>query len=625
MKTKNKLLLVLVLGIFIRLLIAPYLTSGAHNRFDEMVRWIFEYGFNPMSWISSMGLSSYFFTSLTYFPSLFLNSLGFGGVSGQQYIEWFLMKIPLIAGDILVFYALCNIATNVSKDENVGLRVGALFFLNPYVIRQSTIAAGDWSLMIGFVLLSLLNLQKLKVSRSAIYLSVAIAFHHIPVLLSPLYLAFLYASSSIKLKIKSFLGTLITSSIIFYFPLLAVIISLYLQGPAFWAFLSGYLGIANPALVTPEGWLQGAELNFTGILATLNLQSDFASFLNVQSFLLIYLVLFIFFLRYRSLFSFQLLNRSIILIFSLLLLFMPLVQYPFLIWILPFLFIESEAFKSIPRFYPHLLWISNLTISTFLSGQFLIYSQYTFLQFTFPINENIWPFRGGFGANLLPLSISALHASLLILIVIFSITSIFGIIRLRRQTFAQSWGNRTIPIFFSIYCLFEILRITYSNNATSFMYNSAAILLSVLAICTIIIGRHVWNNGSTSIDYDRLFNTSVSKIAIHLYLGTLAVITFILIWFNLDFSLFLPLQIYLFIILIRISSQYKSTFNIHRVSMFFTMVYVFLILLISKNVFLEFAIIPFLSLWIYLQFTTTFKLKFRKQITNKEKEKSYEI
>lgn len=607
MKPRDKLVLVLVFGIFIRLLIAPYLTSGAHDRFQETVSWIFIYGFNPMSWISSMGTSGYFFTSLAYVPSLFLNSLGFGSVAGQQYIEWFLMKLPLIAGDVLAFYSLCNIAGLISNDENIGVHAGAFYFLNPYLIRQTTIATGDWGLMMGFVLLSMLNLLRSKIVRSAIYLSVAIVFHHILIILAPLFLAYLLASSSFMSKAKLFFGSFSTSLAFLYVPLLFVLIPLLLQGQqAFWTLIFGYQGILDPSLVNPVDWLKGAELNFTGILATLDLWSNFRVFLNFQVFLVVYLALFIVFLRRKIITSFQLLNRSIILVFSLLLLFLPLVQYPFLLWILPFILLEAEVFKGIPRFYPHVLWLSNFAVSTVLTGQFLIYSQFTFPQFTLPINEYYWPLRRGFGATLLPLSISAVHASFLILIVIFCIALIFGIVRLRRQTFILGWENWSLPLFFSTYCLLEISRITYG-------YDDIAVpsLLPVMVLFTILAG-FTWKHRLKILSCDGIFNTPISKVAASLYLIALTAITVISLGLNMGVSLFLPVQILLFGVLWRINRKYTSALNLQRLSMIFTMIYVFLILLITKSFLLELTMLPFLLLWLYLQFTVECEFKLKK-------------
>lgn len=427
---------VLTCGLIIRLIIAPYTSFLSLFEYRGHMDLLFIAGFNPLTWSGTYSTSFYIFYIPIHVIYLVFNYFGFY----HGFLINFLYKLPPIIGDLIAFYSLYNIVLLFSKDKRKSLVVSGAYFLNPFTIYMSVFMFGIDQLMMAFVLLSLLNLLKGRITHSAIYLAIAVVFKYIPILLVPFYLIHMRHKMSFC---TSFLKMYLLSLLVLFSPYLTYLVPLYFHSPsAFWDHILGYAVLWTGG----RGYINGLDpttfkYNFSGILATLGLWSVIESAFLGHIFLFLfppsYFVLMVLALT-RSIVTFESINRYIIIIFSLIMLTNPVCMGHFLTWILPFLFIEVYALNSIPRHYLHILWISNFMIDPVFTGPvnaFLVLFDNTFpdiSRFLWHLFPNGWPL----GNLSLQLSLSALHGALLVLT---TILCLFHIISHKKMgTFRQT-------------------------------------------------------------------------------------------------------------------------------------------------------------------------------------------
>jgi Gpi18-like mannosyltransferase len=370
---------------------------------------LFVLGSNPLIRTSSFGVSFYFFYIPAYIPYL---TLGLFNVR-YDFLLSLLFRVPPAIGDIITFYALFSIGTHFSKDIKTGLAVGTVYFLNPYAIWLSSIVGHAESLMIGFVLLASVYLLKQKTLHSSVTFAFASMFRYLPVLILPFFAAYTWKRS--RSEMAKFLAVYIVTIAVLAIPDLLSFATIYSNSPSgFEAFMQHFIGSGSAVAGTghyPLMQIKQFTYNFTGILATLGLWPQVKVFFGFRNFLILYFAIVLFSLKYKSAFSFQGINKSVIAIFCLLLIFTPLIQHQYLMWVFPFILLEAYLFRSIPRFIPKVLYLTLLLIDPIIEGSFFNYFDATIPS---PIRQNQWPLRN----ITLELSLSALHVLTLVATVI---------------------------------------------------------------------------------------------------------------------------------------------------------------------------------------------------------------
>ncbi|MFH1055817.1 MAG: hypothetical protein V1744_06980 [Candidatus Altiarchaeota archaeon] len=94
----------------------------------------------------------------------------------------FLVKLPPIAGNLLVGYAVWSILMGRVKNKRIPLVAASLYVLNPVVILQAAYLGKHDSLVIGFLLMALKNLAK---RRFSLYYGLAVLGKQFPLLMAP--------------------------------------------------------------------------------------------------------------------------------------------------------------------------------------------------------------------------------------------------------------------------------------------------------------------------------------------------------------------------------------------------------------------------------------------------------
>ena len=153
---------------------------------------------------------------------------------------------------------------------------------------------------------------------------------------------------------------------------------------------------------------------------------------------------------------------------------------------------------------------------------------------------------------------------------------------------------------FLAYCILEILRIAYlpETNYPYIIFMGIDILMSLLILGEFWVFMH---RNAAENSPELLFSSNISKIVAGVYLTNIAIILFITFIFLLDVSPFLFIQIFVLGSLWKTNKSSPISENIRRISFIFTVIYVSYILVTTKNVFLGFAMLPYICSWLYLQ------------------------
>lgn len=427
MGVTNGILITLLVGLMVRIVLAVYTTHAATwakvMHLDELL----VIGGNPFLRASGFGFSFYFFYIPPYVLFLILSSFGIQ----YEFVLVALLRIPPIIGDVIAFYSLYEITLHFSKDRHKSLLLASAFFLNPYTIWMSSIIGHAESLMMGFVLLSFLYLFKRKIIHSAIFLGFAANFRNLPLLLLPYFIIYVWAMGKpASRRTFSFLAVFSFSVILFASPFVLSVIQVHLRSQlSFVAFMQHWLGSGSAVSSTGDYSIELIKTfmyNFTGIFATIGVWPQVAGFFGFRNFLIIYSLITVFFLKYGRPSPLQM-NQYAIITYSLFMLMTPLVQHHYMMWIFPFVSLAAFLFDTMPKHFFHLLWITNMLIEPIVDGNFFWY-----LDLTFPssFRQNMWPFR----SLSLELSISALHAMLLLFTISISLTLVYSSFRRSKLT-----------------------------------------------------------------------------------------------------------------------------------------------------------------------------------------------
>lgn len=567
-KVQNKLFLTFMIGLTIRLLIAPYTSFILLAEYTHTVELIYIAGFNPLSWLTTWGPGFSIFYLPLYVPYVVFNYFGFY----QPFILNFLFKIPSIAGDCVIFYSLYNIALLLSKSEKVSVSVASAYFLNPFIIQQSAIVGLNDTIAVAFTSLSFLYLLGKKIKYSAICLSIGASIRYISIFLLPVYLIYLRQPKNKPFSVQFFRMFLFSMLVLFspYLTLIPLFTSL--SSTSFWNVTTSFL-YGPAALHRTVSNVENIP-SIYGFLARLGLWDILPSFVQTNIFFILFipiaLVVITHAFKHRP--SKDSVNLYLVVFLSMAAL-ARVISFPdFLVWIFPFLLIEAYVLLRIPRYYTHILWVSALGFS------YLTYHPTHHFATTFPLTNFPWPLNAQLGFCLL----SVVYPLFLILTTIVCISSILISSRPSKFDFKRLpntapydiskphiFQNWTFSLLFFGYSLLEILRISYglSDIVTSFSFFTGWVLIVWLWVL-------IYRRKTTISGCQHFLSSSFSKLMATIYLGSLVFILLLIKSSQLGNITFLLIQTLSLGTLWLINRRFTTGLNIQRISLVFTAIYV---------------------------------------------------
>jgi Gpi18-like mannosyltransferase len=401
---------IVVIGIVVRLVLAVYTQHAATwakvTHFDELLL----LGSNPLVRATSFGVGFYFFYTFVYMVFWLMST----ALSiHYEFVMNILFRVPPLIGDVVSMYSLYIIAQRITN-QKTALILAAAYFLNPYTIWISAIVGHAESLMMGFVLLSIVYLDEGRLKKSAFILAFATAFRHLPLLLLPFFLYYVHAK---KQGTKKYLGIYLLSSVALAVPYIVSIFQMYSAAPSsLFAFFDHWIGSGSAVQGTGSYGIvetKGFTFNFTGIIATLGFWGDVGPLLGFRNFLLVY-PLFVILLVRRGAPNAAWLSTSTVITFSVLLIFTPLVQHHYLMWVFPFLLLAAYVTRELPKFVPIVIGSVTLLIDMVIEGSFFYY-----LLSVFPIQasklQGSWLLRD----TLIQLGLSAVEGLSIVFVISF--------------------------------------------------------------------------------------------------------------------------------------------------------------------------------------------------------------
>jgi hypothetical protein len=597
----HKLALFLLSGFVVRILIAPYFTFVTLQDYQKLIESVFVLGLNPIPFSTTWGPGLYLFYLPAYVPYLVANYFGFS----QPFILNFLLKIPPIVGDVIVFYALYNIGLIVSKSEKVSLGIAAAYFFNPLIIDQSVIVGLYHPLAVGFTMLSFLYLVKKKIGLSAICLGLSTSMSFLSVFLAPLYLIHLRREKS---DFRRFIFMFMGSSFILFAPFLSFVIPIFLNFQSAF-FDSMYLWFVGGFLGGPGGFLFFNMANapsFFGFMWKLGIGPIFANLVNHQIFLSLFvpLYLIILILALRRSPSTRLITLCSITVLSLAAVARPISYPDLLLYVLPFLIVGAYVFRDLPKYYP--IAVSVLALSTYFA-----YNPSHHLANTFGLWINLPT------SSPLYFSMSVTYFFFLIVCIILSFYSILSMPRqepsdkvnspVSHENSSESSvridSNWRLVLLLLIYSLLEILRFGYTSGQVGISYMSAFIGISF--VLTLIYSNYVRRRDIS--EYPCLFSSLFSRAVALMYMGILIAFLYMSIAFSFGSVSFLAVQILTIGVVWLVNRKSATGLNVLRISLIFTAIYVISLFYLPGQFYMMDTfplLVTFLYLfsWIYLQF-----------------------
>jgi hypothetical protein len=298
---------------------------------------------NPLPYTSFYG-SCWLFTILSSFPTYLIVSL----FKASDLFLNLILKVPIIIGDLIVGVVLFKFTKSKL--------VTALWLLNPFVIFVSAIQGQFDVLPTLFVLLATYFLLQRKNLASAVSLAIGIGFKIFPVFLLPFFIIFSLKNCGRKATLK-------------YVIVLAAVVAV-LFAPFFLPQNFKYLYEGLSDLPQRSVAYVGSSVSYIEYL-TLHLHL-FSNYNFLYVFIPLYLALL--FVSRKFVKDFNTLNLSIIVVLLLLFVTYNTMHPQFLMWILPFLFIEYERNKKVPLvlvsalFIWMLVWIFSWNLGSWVVG-----------------------------------------------------------------------------------------------------------------------------------------------------------------------------------------------------------------------------------------------------------------
>ena len=585
---------VIIFGLFIRIWFAlntNYISVYAKFRFAEAIF----FGDNVLIRGAAYGPALHTFFAPMYANYLLLVKY----VGNYEFFMVFLFKLPAIISDVVMRYAIYGITLHVSNEKKKAVLLSSIYFLNPYVIWTTALQGWMEHMTTAFVLLSIFYLLKGKMGLSAASLAFSMASRQFPVLLLPAFITYLWMKYRLwSPNVKRFGIAFIISAAIINSPYIYIMAKLATKSfSAFIMYPSQWFGTATTSGHAATTF--DFPYNFTGVLSSLGIWDATSVFFGGRIFLLLFTLFLIFLIKYRQPTA-EWLNLNIMIIFVPFIITTPLVEPSFLQWVLPSILLASVLFRSIPWYYPHVIRISLMLIEPMSSASFTYNFDQTFPNW-FPIRDPAWPFRS------LPfyLSLSVLHSFFLIL----SLAGCFFTVYIRRKQTnlnknttnvinslrnnKYSLGTTTpinllVILLLILYSVFEILRISFGLGSEIISGITGGILI-------VLVWYLVYFKTNHKISFRQILRRSENIF----YLGSVFSVLLTILWFKLDSSTFLVVQIAI-LIMFWSSNQFSfSAIVTTKISQIFTLIYVFYVMLTSLNIFLGQTTILFLISWLY--------------------------
>jgi len=578
---RKKLLGVLVVGIFIRLVIMSYTAHPGTWEHIMVNAYQFYLGL-PTSYIIDIGFgtTTRLFEVAVQIPNMALDYFGVR----YTFISEVLFKIPGLLGDVIIFYALYNISKLVAGDKKRSLIVASAYFLNPMSIFVSSIIGHSEGLLAAFVLLSLLYLLRRQMFRSGACLGLAVFTRWFPVLLLPCFLVYLFMKNQRGNTIR-FVEGFAVASLFLAVPYACVALKAYLASPAlFWRYIGHFTGSFSLAVTGEIPLPLGFPNNLTGFLAAVGVWQQVNVFFDQKIFVVLFFISIFIVLRKKSA-SFNSLVKCVILLCSLFLLIRPLYFQNYFMWVLPFIILESFIFREIPKYYIYALSFSVLVASFFFDGK---------ATYNFYLCNSVLPQLIDWS---LGRAISVLHAFFLISIVILCLFPHHPVkISNPDKRIFNKKVERSLILLFLIYYLTEIFGVALASNAFI-----RFILSFFMLFCSFVLVWTLLNRRGYLATFSKLLSSNLSRIIASFYIVIISTIAFISITFHLDSSLFLVTQVVIIGGFWVINRTFSFGLHLQTLSLAFTLMYLAYIVQLIHNFPLMILFTLFSASWILLQ------------------------
>jgi Gpi18-like mannosyltransferase len=331
------------LGLLIRVAFAPFTEHQFDvGTFKNMGLIAYSLHINPLYYWSYGPVWLYII--LAVYPFYLLASL----VQPSELLLNFIIKLPLIVGDMVLAFCLYRLSLRVTQNESIAKKVAVAWLFNPLVIFVSSIHGMFDQLPALFTVISLAFLLDRRIKLSAASLAIALSLKLYAVFLVP-FLILPIAKENGR-KALEFLAIFLGTTLLLYSPYLidpktiGILISVYTGYEGFGTFLGHPIGLA--AFISYNTLPSSLVFILTNQLLCL--------FLPALSLLMLYLW------KKQQLFSlgFNFTNRNIAVILLTYFLAYQFVHPQFVIWVLPFLLMAYLVSNQLHRYLYHATWLS---------------------------------------------------------------------------------------------------------------------------------------------------------------------------------------------------------------------------------------------------------------------------
>ena len=335
---------IIIAALAIRLLLAPFAGHPADMKYWEyfgkalLVEHVNPYTnfVYPPPWILIIGVM---YNVYLVFPN--------------QFFLYFVLKLPIIMGDIIMGLALYDIVKELSSSKKKANYALALFLLNPYTIWISSVWGMFDVLPALCTLLSLRFYLKGDKKVSFLFLGLGAAFKYYPILLLPVLLI-------LEWRNNQKFGSLLKD--VFYTGLPFVVTSL----PFIILNWESYFHmITQSPLMLHELWsIPASYMSFLYVLQDISpelfsqLTNDFlwSNILSYTIFLVLYVLIMIHLYKRESGSQSKFLNEGFLMVILAILFSSKMVNEQYLQWAIPFMIIDFLIFKDNNQKFFITLW-----------------------------------------------------------------------------------------------------------------------------------------------------------------------------------------------------------------------------------------------------------------------------
>jgi len=210
-------------AVVLRLAVSPF--TGDPYDFEiwkTTNSWLYVLGFNPLVWWTQGPLG----LLLIVWPYTVYESFRLWWRE-TIYLQHFVLHLPMIAGDALMFVALYRLGIHLTRDRYVACATGFAWSLNPFTFWISAVHGHFDQIMMALAVLSLDLLIRGKDFRAGLCISASIATKYVTVLLLPSIAVYIILR---RRNFIAFLNGCIAGFLIFFAPFLSVFLVLSPNG-----------------------------------------------------------------------------------------------------------------------------------------------------------------------------------------------------------------------------------------------------------------------------------------------------------------------------------------------------------------------------------------------------------